>query len=449
MNYPNACKVIEQNGRNQSWGGQNAPKGTMLMHLKCKLSAGPVYVILGVILFLSPLSVAAFDLQTAPPVKAPHTLKPPPSTPVNVLEGQIRNGTLYDALAACDIPPVEILALSKSFEPVFDFRCSRPKDAYQVSVDHRNLIRKFVYKTGPLDVYEAIKDEKGGYSVHKREIVLEREVVNKVFTISSSLYQAVADSGENQQIAGLISDVFAWDIDFYLYPRKGDRIAVMYERCYKNGKFVQCGNILAARYVGKHKTFSAFLFDDGEFSGYYDETGNPLKKMFLRTPLKFGRMTSSYSIRRFHPVSKRYRAHTGIDYGAATGTAILATANGRVTFSGRKSGYGKLMIVQHANGYQTYYGHCSRLLKKPGQRVEQGQVIARVGQTGLATGPHVHYEVRVNGKPINPNTVKQSRGKPLKPESLARFRHTVNEQMSLIDSLLNEQPSPVMIAGDN
>ncbi|MBC2743506.1 MAG: M23 family metallopeptidase [Desulfosarcina sp.] len=363
--------------------------------------------------------VKASGLQAAPPANAPLALEAPQSASVSVVQGQIRNRTLYEALAACDIPPAEILALSKSFKPVFDFRCSRPKDYYQASVDDQNLIRKFIYKTSPLDEYEAVKDDNGGYTVHKREIVLDRQVVAKVFTIESSLYQAVVDSGETQQIAGLVAEIFAWDIDFYLYPRKGDRIAVVYERCYKDGAFVKYGDILAARYVGKQKTFSAFLFNNGQFDGYYDETGQPLKKMFLRIPLKFGRMTSSFSIRRFHPVLKRYRAHTGIDYGAPMGTPIFATANGRVTFSGWKGGYGKLIIVKHSNGYQTYYGHCRRLLKKPGQLVEQGQVIARVGSTGLSTGPHVHYEVRVNGKPINPIKVKKSRGKPLKPELLA------------------------------
>jgi murein DD-endopeptidase MepM/ murein hydrolase activator NlpD len=350
---------------------------------------------------------------------------------------------------AFDIPPAEVVSLSKSFKPVFDFRCSRPKDYYRVSVDDQNLIQKFVYKTSPLDEYEAVKDDNGGYTVHKREIILDRQVVAKVFTIDSSLCQAVADSGEKQQVAGLITEIFAWDIDFYLYPRKGDRIAVVYERCYKDGTFVKYGDILAARYVGKQKTFSAFLFNDGQFDGYYDEFGQPLKKMFLRTPVKFGKMTSRYSIRRFHPVSKRYRAHTGIDYGAPTGTPIMATANGRVTFAGRKSGYGKLMSVKHPNGYQTYYGHCSRLLKKRGQLVEQGQVIARVGQTGVATGPHVHYEVRVNGKSINPNKVKKSQGKPLKPELLAKFKQTVDERLMLVDNLLEDKTSLVMLTRDH
>ena len=422
------------------------------MRFKLNLPAGRFCVaLMGVIFFLSPLPCTDSGLQAATSVNEALALQATQPATLSVVEGLIRNRTLYEALTACDIPPAEILSLSKSFKPVFDFRSSRPKDCYQVSVDDQRLIRKFVYKTGPLDEYEAVKDDNGGYTVHKREIILDRQVAAKVFTIESSLYQAVADSGETQQIAGLITDIFAWDIDFYLYPRKGDQIAVVYERCYKDGAFVQYGDILAARYVGNKKTFSAFLFNDGQLDGYYDEVGHPLKKMFLRTPLKFGRMTSSYSIRRFHPVSKRYKPHTGIDYGAPSGTPIMATATGTVTFSGRKSGYGKLMIVKHPNGYQTYYGHCSRLLKKRGQQVDQGQVIARVGQTGVATGPHVHYEVRVKGKPINPNKVKvkKGRGKPLKPELLATFTQTVNERLLLVENLLEEKTRLVMLTRDN
>lgn len=418
------------------------------MRMKSNWLAGLYCLVIGIAL-LAPLPGQAAGLPATPTVNQPLVLETPPPTTVSVVEGVLRNRTLYEVLIACDIPPAEILSLSRSFKPVFDFRSARPKHCYQVSVDDQNLIRKFVYKTSPLDEYEAVKDAKGGYSVHKRDIVLDRQQVANVFTIESSLYQAVADSGETQQIAGQITDIFAWDIDFYLYPRKGDRIAVVYERCYKDGEFVKYGDVLAARYVGKHKTFSAFLFNDGRFDGYYDETGQPLKKMFLRTPMKFGKMTSRYSIRRFHPVSKRYKAHTGIDYGAPTGTPILATANGRVTFAGWKGGYGKLIIVKHPNGYQTYYGHCSRLLKKKGQLVQQGQVIARVGRTGVATGPHVHYEVRVGRKPINPNRVKKSRGKALKPELLVAFKQMVDERLVLVDDLMEEKTSLVMLTSDD
>jgi len=430
-------------------GSIECAKGTLTMPKKRKLLAAIFCFAVAVTGWAVPSTGGASGLPVASAANPPLMLDTTSSDSLNVVEDMLRNRTLYEALTACHIPPAEIMALSRSFKPVFDFRSARPRDCYRVSIDDRNLIHKFVYKTGPLDEYEAVKNENGGYRIHKRDIVLDRQQVSKAFTIETSLYQAVADSGEHRAIAGMIADIFAWDIDFYLYPRKGDRIAVIYERCYRDGEFVKYGNILAARYAGKKKTFSAFLFNDGRFEGYYDESGQPLKKMFLRIPLKFGKMTSRYSIRRFHPVLKRYRAHTGIDYGAPMGTPIFATANGRVTFAGWKGGYGKLIIVKHPNGYQTYYGHCSRLLRKPGDLVEQGEVLARVGSTGLSTGPHVHYEVRVNGEPINPIKVKKSRGKPLKPELLARFKHVVDERLVLVDRLLEEKSSLVMLTNDH
>ena len=367
---------------------------------------------------------------------------------VRVIEGKLCQRTLYETLAAYNIPASEILALSKSFEEIFDFRFSRPKDEFGMCVDDRHTIQKFVYKTSPMDEYEAVRDENGDYRVHKREIVLDKEVVSKVFTIETSLSQAIYENDGGEALTCKIADIFAWDIDFYLYPRKGDRIAVVYERCYKNGNFIKYGHILAARYEGANKTYSAYWFDDGQIKGYYDEEGQPLKKMFLRIPVKFGKMTSHFSIRRFHPISKRYKAHTGIDYGAPMGTAIFATANGQVTYSGWKGGYGKLIIVRHPNGYETYYGHCSRILKKRGDWVDQGNIIARVGQTGLATGPHVHYEVRVNDKPINPNSVVKTPGKPLNNEMMARFKEVICERQLQVKNLLKEEPNPLMIAQD-
>ena len=237
------------------------------MRWKCNMLAVWFCVaLMGGSFLLSPRLSLASGLQAEAPVAETLGVEAFPAVAVvSVVEGIIRNRTLYDALTACDIPPAEILSLSRSFKPVFDFRCSRPKDSYEVSVDSQNLIQKFVYKTSPLDEYEAVKEDNGDYTVHKRKIVLDRQVIAKVFTIESSLYQAVADNGETPHIAGLIADIFAWDIDFYLYPRKGDQIAVVYERCYKDGAFVQYGDILAARYVGKQKTFSAFLFNDGQF----------------------------------------------------------------------------------------------------------------------------------------------------------------------------------------
>jgi len=161
--------------------------------------------------------------------------------------------------------------------------------------------------------------------------------------------------------------------------------------------------------------------------------------MFLRVPVKFGMRTSSYSIRRFHPISKKYKRHTGIDYSATRGTPIFATAGGTVEFAGWRGGYGKLMIIRHPNGYKTYYGHCSRLLVKKGTYVNQGQTIASVGRTGRATGPHVHYEIRINGKPVDPNSIKSTKGNPLPSDQRDRFENLVQTRLlRMADYLYSE-----------
>lgn len=355
----------------------------------------------------------------------------------NWITGRLSKSTVYDMLVSHGVSPSQVLHLSRSFKPVFDFRYAKPRHEYSLCLTKDNCIDEFVYKTGIIDEYVAEKKTEGGFNVYKREIPLTKTVHAKQFVVDSSLYKAVIKTGESGHMVERIVDIFSWDIDFYTYTRKGDTITVLFEKMHKDSQFVGYGDILAAVYEGKRKSVKAFLFDNDGSKGYYDESGRPVRKMFLRTPVKFGRQTSGYSIRRFHPVSKKYKKHTGIDYGARQGTPIFATAGGRITFSGWKSGYGKLVIIKHPNGYQTYYGHCSRLVVKKGALVEQGQTIAKVGQTGVATGPHVHYEVRIKGVPINPNKVEKTKGLPLKKSAVALFRETVASRMIMAENMLD------------
>jgi murein DD-endopeptidase MepM/ murein hydrolase activator NlpD len=330
------------------------------------------------------------------------------------------------------VAPSEVLSLTRSFKGVFDFRNARPKDVYQVCLTPQKKLQKLIYKTDLTNQYVAVRTDNGAFYTYHQELSLEKETVAKTFTIESSLYQAVTGQGETSHLVAAFTDIFSWDIDFYLFPRKGDTIRVLFEKYYLKGQFVKYGKILVAQYIGSSETFSAFYFDNDRQAGYYDENGVPLRKMFMRIPVKFGMRTSSYSIRRFHPISKKYKRHTGIDYGAAHGTPIYATAGGTVAFAGRRGGYGKLVIIRHPNGYETYYGHCSRLLVKKGTHVKQGQEIAKVGRTGQATGPHVHYETRINGKPVNPNSIKTVRGKPLPFDQRARFEFVLQTHMQMM-----------------
>jgi murein DD-endopeptidase MepM/ murein hydrolase activator NlpD len=355
-----------------------------------------------------------------------------PNVPLTVIDGKIGRQPVYTELVSRGVAPSEVLSLARSFKGVFDFRNARPKDEYQVCLTPKKKLQKLIYKTGLTNQYVAVRTDNGAFHTYRQKISLEKETVAKTFTIGSSLYQAVTGQGETGHLVAAFTDIFSWDIDFYLFPRKGDIIRVLYEKYYHKGHFVKYGKILVAQYIGSSETFSAFYFDNGRQAGYYDENGVPLRKMFMRIPVKFGMRTSSFSIRRFHPISKKYKRHTGIDYGAPHGTPIHATAGGTVEFAGRRGGYGKLVVVRHPNGYKTYYGHCSRLLVKKGTHVKQGQAIAKVGRTGQATGPHVHYETRINGKPVNPNSIKTARGNPLPFDQRARFELMLQTRMQMM-----------------
>ncbi len=360
--------------------------------------------------------------------------EPEPEPDFIIKKGSVNNKPVYCELRDHNVSSAEILKLAEDFNKVFNFKRARKGDEYTLYFSQNNQLQKVLYKRDLLTQYVAEKNDKNRFDVVKKNITLTKKIVAKEFILQESLFQAILSSGEGHALAFEFTEIFSWDIDFFLFPRKGDRIQIEFEKLSNDGKFVKYGKILAARYIASNKTFSAFLFDDGKFENYYDENGKPMRKMFLRVPIKSGHITSSFSLRRFHPVLKKYRRHTGIDYGSRTGTPIFATANGKVRFSGWAGGYGKLVIVVHPNGYETYYGHCSKLLVKPGKFVNQGEVVAKVGSTGHATGPHVHYEVRVNRKPVNPNAIKSTPGKPLADKFLAEYKTLVSKRLDSLES---------------
>jgi murein DD-endopeptidase MepM/ murein hydrolase activator NlpD len=367
----------------------------------------------------------------------------------NIFNEKLENYTLYEKLRLIGVSSTEIMKLTSSFKDYFDFRYALPVHKFTAKTDNAGLIEEFVYKTDPENQFIAVKNENNTFDVSKKEIIPDISIETSEFEIDSSFYEAVIKSGESPALAAQFAEIFSWDIDFYLYPRKHDKIQILYEKKFVNQSFCGYGKILAARYIGSSDSFSAFYFDDGKTKGYYDESGRPLKKMFLRVPVKFGVLTSSFSIRRFHPVHGKYKAHTGIDYGAPKGTPIFATANGTVIFSGWQNGYGNLVILRHPNGYKTYYGHCNTLIARKGDYIEQGQVLARVGETGIATGPHVHYEVRINNQPVDPNTVKAKKGKPVSADKLEAFKTLVQIRTDYMNNQLGRQKEEFIASLDN
>ncbi|MFT3790317.1 MAG: peptidoglycan DD-metalloendopeptidase family protein [Rudaea sp.] len=274
-----------------------------------------------------------------------------------------------------------------------------------------------------------------------RQTPLERNVERRTHVahgvIDSSLFGAGEAAGMSDAMVLQLANAFGYDIDFAQDLRQGDSFTVIYDDVYREGERLRDGDILAATFVNKGKRYSAFRFTNGAGeTSYYSAEGRPLKKTFLRTPLDFTRITSYFSVARMHPILGLMRAHKGVDYAAPMGTPIRAAGDGKIAFRGWQPGYGNVVIVQHNAHNSTLYGHMSRLGGyQVGQRVAQGATIGYVGMTGLATGPHLHYEFRVDGQHRNPLTVTTLPPEPLPGVELARFRTQTQPMLARLNQL--------------
>ncbi|MDH3695574.1 MAG: peptidoglycan DD-metalloendopeptidase family protein, partial [Gammaproteobacteria bacterium] len=268
------------------------------------------------------------------------------------------------------------------------------------------------------------RDESGGYvsAIRERDYELRQSRADGI--IKSSLFQAAGQAGISDKLVANFAGIFGWNIDFSSEIQKGDRFSLIYDEKVINDKVVGGGVIHAAEFAHAGEVYRAIRHvDEDGYEAYYTPEGQSLKRAFLRSPMQFSRVTSGFSKRRYHPVLKKWRAHKGVDYGAPRGTPILATADGRITHLGRKNGYGKAIILKHGHQYSTLYAHMSRYKKglKSGGKVRQGDVIGYVGSTGLATGPHLHYEFRLNGTHRNPLTVELPTSNPIEKKYRAEF----------------------------
>jgi murein DD-endopeptidase MepM/ murein hydrolase activator NlpD len=255
-----------------------------------------------------------------------------------------------------------------------------------------------------------------GFAAEIIENPIEVDVARKRGVITTSLFEAADEAGISNQTTMAVANIFGWDIDFVLDIRQGDSFIVVYEQIWQDGEYVRDGAVLAAEFVNDGHTYRAlrYTLPDGH-SEFFTPDGRSLRKTFLRAPVEFTRISSRFNPRRRHPVLNTIRAHKGVDYAAPTGTPVRAAGDGRVRIRGRQGGYGNAVVIEHGGGITTLYGHLSRFAKSVGQgaRVRQGQVIGYVGMTGLASGPHLHYEYRVNGVHRNPQTVKLGDAQPI------------------------------------
>ena len=294
----------------------------------------------------------------------------------------------------------------------------------------------------------AVRKNGNSFEADEQTLVPESYLTLKAGEIRNSLFGATDAVGIPDAIAIQIAEIFGGVIDFHRDLRKGDRFFVAYEtlaRTGGSGNSVRAGRVLAVEFINNQKTYTAFLFKtaDGK-EGYYSADGASLRRAFLRSPLEFSRVTSGFSTSRFHPVLKIWRSHKGVDYAAPTGTRILSVSDGRIEFVGRQNGYGNLIIVKHRGVFSTAYAHLSGFAPgiKKGVSVSQGEVIGYVGQTGLATGPHLHYEFRVNSVQVNPLAIALPEAVPLEAAEIERFMTLSAPQKTQIVLAKEIQPAP-------
>ncbi len=347
-----------------------------------------------------------------------------------------QGSTLQQALHDAGLPDEQVAGVISALEGVFDFRKSRTGDQVRLVLKDGEL--DFLdYRQSDLDEWQVRRD--GDKLVgSKRAIEVEKQVDLVTLDVTSSLYEAALAAGEDPSIGMVLADVFAWDIDFYRDVQKGDQVRALVEKFVSRGRVVRYGEVLAANYrgstVGTKRVFRYEL--PSGIASYFQEDGQSARKAFLKSPLKFAHVTSRFG-GRLHPVLKYYKAHNGVDYGAAIGTPVWAVADGVVTRAQNTGAGGNTVCIRHVNAMETCYLHLSRYGAgvRAGARVSQKQIIAYSGNTGRSTGPHLHFALKRNGAFVNPLNQNFPRTEPLPKKLLADFQARVAPLAEQLDSV--------------
>lgn len=286
-----------------------------------------------------------------------------------------------------------------------------------------------------------IEREDNKFTATLEEYELEAVVKHAQATIKDSLFLSGKAAGLSDNLIMQMVSIYGWDIDFALDIREGDTFTIVYEEFFKDGEKVKTGSILAAEFINNKKSFRAVRYkhDNGSIA-YYSDNGASMRKAFLRTPVEFARISSRFNLKRRHPILNKIRAHKGVDYAAPPGTPIKATGDGMIVHRANKGGYGRTIILKHGGKYTTLYAHLSRYKKglTVGSRVKQGQTIGYVGSSGLATGPHLHYEFRVHGAHVNPLTVKLPKADSIPKAEMNAFNKQVDPLLNKLDILSDD-----------
>jgi murein DD-endopeptidase MepM/ murein hydrolase activator NlpD len=349
-----------------------------------------------------------------------------------------RGDTLAALLDRVGVDDAETGRLLRSPQAARLFRLLHPGTTVEAKTGEDGKLQSlwFLSGRGTLLSLDRVDD---GFSFSEQQADLARRIEMKSGEITSSLFGATDAAGVPDGIAVQIADIFAGDVDFRRDLRRDDRFTVVYEAFYHEGRAIRSGQVLAAEFVNQKKAYRAVWFQDVDGKGgYYTPAGKNLRKAFLRSPLEFSRITSGFGMRN-HPIFHQWRAHRGVDYAAPAGTRVKATADGMVESAGRKNSYGNLVVLRHNGSVSTWYAHLNGFARgiRKGARVAQGDVIGYVGQSGWATGPHLHYEFHVNNQNRNPLTIAFPAAQPVSAQRLAAFRQAVEPLAARLDLLQN------------
>lgn len=341
------------------------------------------------------------------------------------LEHTVQSGeNLSSIFSELNLSPEDLHKIVHANPTGKQFADVEPGQDVVATVNAEGELEQLTYAKSPFETLIATRHN-NDFDVKLFSKKIDYQVTSARAVIHSSLFEDGTRAGLSEKMILKLADIFAWDIDFALNLRDGDQFTVIYETLFVDGKEFDTGEILSVEFINQGKIYTAVRFEDNQGNtGYYTPEGNSLRKAFLQTPMDFAKISSHFNLHRKHPVLNTIRAHKGVDYSAAIGTPVKTTGDGKIIFRGTKNGYGNVVEIQHGKQYSTLYAHLSGFKSglKSGASVKQGDVIGYVGKTGLATGPHLHYEFRINGAHVDPVTAKLPRSMPMDHALLAKFK---------------------------
>jgi murein DD-endopeptidase MepM/ murein hydrolase activator NlpD len=352
-----------------------------------------------------------------------------PGLPDHVYETDLVLGpreTFYDAVQRQGGGHVDIMAIVRACKPYRNLGKVHGGDAFRIAVDGAGQVLRLSFELEDGESYVAFhREPDGAYRPYELTYPVERQVCAVSGVVEASVFESLKTCGAPTALAAKMNDILGWDVDFRRDVRSGDTFRILYEAVERDGKFLRTGDILAVEYVCQGRAHRGYQFTGAdERPRYYDGAGKSLQKQLLRAPLKYSRISSGFSTRRLHPVHKRYMPHYGVDYAAPVGTPVWAAGDGKVVEAGYSKSNGRYVRVRHTNqSYETYYLHFSRIARGIGRgtRVEQGQIIGYVGATGTATGPHLDFRVKKDGRWVNPRTLELPASAPVPAAELKSF----------------------------